>query len=438
MYATRDYPQLGTADSLLVASSNLLARLGNNIDPLALTAYLAEFGGVYEPQEAPCRYDGSLAITGQGNSGTPSTEHAITLFTVDNRPFYCAVDRIEGNAMVIIDSADGQPKKLSDYEPTYGPPLAWWSFGTVELPIEEEPPAPPMVYVKNTINNINYHRLKTAPQKYYVNRPEGATKKTFEKVENHRDFTDTGEEHAYGSMVRIMGTAHHPVIPTGQDFFIDADDWGQFTRTGHVDRLQGFFMADLTDTPPPPFPAVKKICVPVPESLKKQKPKEETEEVIQVIKMPVDVSRFNFQWLNPEHEPVRYKAMQRLIIKDYSERAMHQQVAKGTTLAMWGTFTPYTRGKVYLLLKTDSEPFDYWYGVEELTEAGTRKVEEIPDYTDLQETTTTIPERLALNTPHFTDHLVNLVSLVDVAAIRGITNLKHSIRSKKWNQSKKR
>lgn len=194
-----------------------------------------------------------LVVIDQGGYGTyPYKDHSVVQF--DNGFWHYAdhpADR------TIIDSTDGQSKSMQ----VYGTPVQWYSYAYDESKIPVKPNEL-MVYVENVVDGIAYRRLQDAPKKMYVRKPEGIQLIDFStKVSTPREFLgvpDSGKK--YGDDIRIMGTASYSIRGYPDEvFYVTLDDWGLFTSTGHVERMQGYLAGDLTDIQPPKEPPRPKV-----------------------------------------------------------------------------------------------------------------------------------------------------------------------------------
>lgn len=265
------------------------------------------------------------------------------------------------------------------------------------------------VYIENTVDDIAYKRLQTAPKAMYVNKQGGIDKIDFSgNVANFRDFTGIPNTHKpYGAEVRIMGTAHHPVIPTGQDFWMDMDDWGNFTGTGLVANKHGYLLGDLSDTKPLLLNTVK------------QKPVLITEVTRPTVNdntvLPDDITYYHFRYLNEAHEPVRYKVMVPVTVFDYAKHGQMQRLTRGKTVKIIGTFQ--WQGRVFLLPVMDDPNiplFKYMYGIPETMDR-VRVIEELPDFsTIIQEAATSPAERVAIKRAHPTDYVIHYATKVEL------------------------
>ena len=288
-------------------------------------------------------------------------------------------------------------------------------------------PAPPMVYVTADIAGIHYQSFGN-PRKMYVNRPDGIDLVDFGgTVNTYRDFMGVPNTHLkYGTEVRIMGTAHHPVIPTGYDFLIPMsprDIWGEFTRIGKPAQLWGYRLSDLSGTLPPPKPkptATPTVTLVTPPTVEVVPPAAEAAPPTPVI----DTRYFNFQFLREDHQPVKYRVMRRCAAFDYAtdDDSTRAVLDKGIALDVYGTFTPEP-GQTRLYINRKGEAlFTHWYGVRELDDQGHRIVEEIPDYSDIDAEEITPETRIAVGTASWLDELVYRSGRAEKAiktAIRG-------------------
>jgi hypothetical protein len=360
------------------AFSCLLQVFGLNPNALVLDQIIRE--NWEDIWNTPHAYDERISLNRSVTGTTwPDTNDAIVRFryrspsqpTIDTNEgtvenivtLYCKVaDWQQGT---ILDPTDGTVKPYT----TYGQPEAWADY-TSRITTKT-----PMVYVENTVDGIDYKRLPQAPQKMYVTKPQGTDLTDFSgDVKNFRDFILVPNSHApFGAMVRIMGTAHHPVIPTGKDFYVTIDDWGNFTGTGHVEQLRGYPVGDLGLTRPAPL--VKKLTDVKPPAPKTPPPPPKLN--------PEDLG---FSWLRDDHQPVMYQVMLRCWARDYVKNGISRELYKGTTIAAYGTFRAYDR--LLLLLRVENAGvFDYWYGIPEVSRDGDRVAEELPDLTELKEAT---------------------------------------------------
>ncbi len=365
--------------SLALAIQRLLSHYGREY---ALDAVLAQLQ-TDDTTMAVSRIEPGIKIFETGSYDTwPLRLPSIVQF--DNGLYAYLAD---AGSRQIIDPYTGQP---SDASP-YGHPLTWTTYAQVTI---SQPLAPPLttIYVDNVVDNVRYQRLKVAPKRMYVSNPNGTEKRQFGgTIGTFRDFfvvPDSGK--LYGEEVRIMGTAHHPITPTGQDFFVDMDDWGNFTGTGQVARTQGYFLADLSDTKPPAIQKSKAVpAAPV-------KPTRAIADVVAYV--PLKKEELYFQYLRVNQQPVRYQVMRRIVVRDFSKQAVDQVLTRGKngrTIKLLGTFR--YKGKTYLLPvmeNPDIDPFKYWYGVPEVDEQGNRIVEELPDYSDVPQTVAEVQAEL--------------------------------------------
>lgn len=183
-----------------------------------------------------------LPILETGQYGTyPYKDHSIIQFDDGN---YHYVDHPADRT--IIDSTDGVSKSMG----VYGTPVKWYSYGYDKTKVQPVNPEP---YMTATVNGIDY-KSYGAPKKMYVRKPEGSQLIDFSvKVSTPREFLGIpNSAKKYGDDVRIMGTATYSIRGYPDEvFYVTLDDWGLFTSTGHIDRLQGYPEHDLTELQPP-------------------------------------------------------------------------------------------------------------------------------------------------------------------------------------------
>jgi len=404
--------------SLAVALCHVLRTFGSDVQPEQLLPALESYT---DWSDAP-----GLDDIDTGQYGTyPYNSPSIVRFDDGS---YHYVDSPADRT--IIDSGDGQSKRME----VYGTPNAWATFAAnTDKPV---PKPEPMVYITNTINGIKYDLLKPkAPQKMYVTRPEGIDLMDFSgSVSTYRDFMGVPDTHLpYGAEVRIMGTAHHPVIPSGYDFYIPQEPvnvWGEFTRTGKPAAFQGYRMGDLSPTPPPPKRPKEPAPVvdiaparlaPTAQDVADRKPLTD----IQPTAPSYTPEELHFQYLNDARQSVRYQVMQRVQMTCYGPQGNgHKEVlTRGKKLNVLGTFRQPGSNRIMLLIVPldNSDPFPYLAGILEIDLLGNRNAEEIPDYTDIQTASaTTIPERQALGTATPIDHLVAHATKLEVSLQQGV------------------
>ena len=214
-----------------------------------------------------------------------------------------------------------------------------------------------------------------------------------------------------------MGTAHHPVIPSGKDFYITLADFGEFTRTGHIARLQGYTINDLQDIPPTPYKPVKPapIMASIADVVSKPNTGSTTARVaiaqLDIATMKLTPERMGFIWFNQQHTSVRYQVMRRVIIRDHMHRGMSAELTKGKTIAAYGTFR--ADGRILLLLKVSDSPiFDYWYGAPEVDIDGNRVLEEVIQVVE-DTGGTTVAERQALHRLTTRDHVLLTFAILE-------------------------
>lgn len=186
-YAQKNYNQalednsytIAQAGSLLTAFANLLQRYGIHMDPPKLDAFLAEHGsGPDLSWSSIGLVDKLISVEQVGAAVPPSSVDAIVKFhhqsldtpvvTVSGQEVpnmvdhFCAVDRISGGQLFIIDSRDGLVKSPMTYERTYGKPLAWASYAK-HIPVVQEPPKKTMIGRVAAPPKVMYSVVKDIP-----------------------------------------------------------------------------------------------------------------------------------------------------------------------------------------------------------------------------------------------------------------------------------
>lgn len=160
-YAQRNYTQelgsgqytIAQAGSLLTAFCNLLQRYGVNMDPPQLDSYFREHNGSLHSGRTAygdlswasvTAVDKLLAVGQVGSTDIPTSPDTILKFhyqsvdtpmmTVDGKQIpnmvdhFCAIDRIQGGQVFIVDSWDGMVKGSMTYERVYGKPVTWAAY----------------------------------------------------------------------------------------------------------------------------------------------------------------------------------------------------------------------------------------------------------------------------------------------------------------------
>lgn len=404
--------------AMLVAYANLLRHYGYSYSLMELEAILSD------GNTSPINWQSANLVPGLRLSqdselgGWPLDNPAIVVFDIDGQSLPCFA--IDVNQRLVVDSSTGEVVSASK---EYGKPVGWAAFYPPKPPVQLDPPKEPMLYKTNVVDGITYDSYGT-PKHMWVKTVEGADLMEYGgSIANFRDFIPVPGKHlAYGSEVRIMGVAHHPVKPLGNDFLVPMepfDSWGEFTRTGRPAAHQGFKLKDLSNTPPP---ALK------PRPVATIAPK---------VKPPTD---FHFKYLRDDHQPVYYQVRRRTISSSFVDPSRpHIVVAPGTLdqpqrIKVLGTF--WVNGQQLLLpvLSGGADPFEWYYGVQETDDIGNRYVEKIPDADDFPDdgivTADEKPRRHGLD-----EHIVNISTFLEIGAIAAVVKLKYHIgRIRQWKK----
>lgn len=405
---------------MLVAYANLLKHYGYSYSLMELEAILG--GDTTSPidWQSGNRIPGLRLSQDSELGGWPLDNPAIVVFDIDGQSLPCFA--IDVNQRLVVDSSIGEVVSASK---EYGKPVGWAAFYQPKPPAQPDPPKEQMIWKTNVVDGIAYDSYGT-PKHMWVKTAEGADLMEYGgAVANFRDFTPVPGKHlAYGAEVRIMGNAHHPVKPLGNDFHVPMEpfnSWGEFTRTGRPAAHQGFKLKDLSDTLPPalapnPAPAIV--------------PKSEA-------KTPID---FHFKYLRDDHQPVYYQVRRRTISTSFVDPTRPKiAVAPGTLddpqrIKVLGIF--WVNGNPLLLpaLSGGADPFEWYYGVQELDADGNRYVEKIPTPDDFPDDGIVTPDEKARR--HGIDeHIVNISTFLEIAAIDGIVKLKYHIgRIRQWKK----
>lgn len=414
---------------MLVAYANLLEDYGWPLSVLEAYDILSAGGAYALNWQSGDRIDGLRLSQDSEQPGWPMVDPAIVIFEVGGDRLPCYVADLEKHT--IVDTLDGQIKPGS----VYGKPVGWASFVDPRPP--ETPPKPVLkgAHTSSLVDGIAYESLGKV-KRMYVCRPEGTELTDFSGyISTFRDFVGVPNSHlAYGDEVRVIGKATHPVLPVGQDFWMTLDDWGDFGRTGSPVRLHGYVRDHLSEQKPPALsPKVKPAAAPVPDEtpawdLAKDRAWEKA--------VVPDLSS-TFNYLRTDFQPVRYRVMQDMEVRDYgTDQLKVTKVPKGITIAIYGTF--WCDGEQYLLPRLDDPKigiFDYWFGIPEFDELGNKNVEQIPDVTETLPVHADPPaaEPVVRRRRGVDDIIVNVSTLLEVALVRGVVKLKHHVeRIRQW------
>jgi hypothetical protein len=380
---------------------------------LSLT-YVAQELGVMADRESLAQLEPawdilpSIEVVEKGVYGTyPCAGPSIVKF--DNGLYYYVKDvtdrKIINTDYTVVDMA------------LFGTPTDWARYA-LPTPTHQR-----VIHMDETVDNIHYKSYGT-PRKMYVRKPGGITKIDFSgTISTFRDFVGVpNTAKKYNEPIRVMGLATYPIVPNGQTFYMDIDDWGEFTRTGKVKELRGYFENDLSPAEMPPksrqvVPAVAWPKGAVVQGVKS--PYVVTTEIIKAKPMTrvipkVNTDYFRFQYLRADQKPIRYQAMQPVVVIDYSCQGKRMSVIRGDTFGVFGTFRPYGDDRVRLLIKLEgTKLFDQWYGIPELSVDGKRIVEAIPDYTEITAEAEAVKQQIERDTKP-SHHVFDFLSSIEL------------------------
>lgn len=230
-YAQKNYPDqilgfgpdtIAAAGCLLDAICNLLLRNGITTDPVSLNEWFKSHN-IYRSGDlltwtSITQFAPELRpATAVSYTPMPTSDIAIVQFhyqsvqhpwTADGKPnmidHYCAVDRIEGGQLFIIDSWDGLVKGPTAYESAYHKPVCWVAYQkSAPAPvIPPTPPAPPV-----TAPNLS--------DTYVVVKPlDGFTNASFAATHQQSNSTVAPGKYyvyrRYNSMINITRVAGQP------------------------------------------------------------------------------------------------------------------------------------------------------------------------------------------------------------------------------------
>lgn len=411
--------------ALLAAYGNLLTEYGFFLDLLEAYDVMNPSGERPLDWQSGNRIDGLWLSQDSEQPGWPLVEPAIVVFNIDGDRLPCYV--LDIDAHTVVDSRDGQEKPGS----VLGKPVAWASFAEPHPPIEApavEPPAPAGRHTNSLVDGIAYTSLGTV-KRMYVARPEGIDLTDFSGyISTFRDFVGVPNSHlAYGAEVRVIGLAKHPVLPSGQEFWMTLDDWGNFGSTGVPVRLHGYVRGHLSEQKPSALaPKLKPELAEFDEISVRPLVKDRGWAVSELLPA--------FNYLRTDRQPVRYRVLRDIAVRDHgNDQSKVINITKGTTIAIYGTF--WDDGEQYLLPRLDDpniDIFDYWFGIPEFDEYGERNVEEIA---------AAIKQPLPMSAIQFPaprrrgvdDIIVNVSTLFEVVLVRGVVKIKkHVERIKQW------
>ena len=265
-YAQTSYPyekqgingkySIGEIGCFLTAFCNLLQRFNKNIDPKSLNTIFIQRGiwidvddGIRDDLgwESITAYDGQVKVQGRpGGAGWPPHNNAIVKFYYKSQrtgqmvTHFCLV--ADAAAGTVIDSWDGVLKKPG----IYGTPVAWAAYeNVVPQPVVVRPlpeNTPPTPTPAPAGGEIRYEVLYT-PKKMHTNK-EPTKKWAFGNARTWSEF-GVAEIKKKDTNVEIVAIAHHPVPPTGAQYFMDALALGDYQKTGRVNNTIGYSWADL-------------------------------------------------------------------------------------------------------------------------------------------------------------------------------------------------
>ena len=263
------YP-ISATGCLLVAFCNLLQRLGEDVDPVALNNWFnAHNAFLASPEDGAgtkddlaygsiSAYDPTIHVTGSGGAGWPGSNNAIVEFRYKSVhtgaliTHFCLVADAANH--VIVDSYDGLVKTPAQYESVYGQPISWATLDkavpAVITPISSPAPAPaqspaPVDGVTALTQKVTITTpvlvVRTAPN---TSSPGGQANST------------DGNLHQ-GTVVDITGYVHSQNVD-GNDVWLRSVH-GHWFWSGGTD-----FNLGQTAAPTPPAPAPAPAAAPAP------------------------------------------------------------------------------------------------------------------------------------------------------------------------------
>lgn len=418
-YAQTNFPEINPDKvSLIVAFSNLLARLGTEIEPTQLNLILTQDDPVIDWWTLQTYIDG-LTLSEKSDEGWPPTSNAIVRFTrmdiasagpVDH---YCLV--ADHRIHSIIDSLDGTIKSAA----TYGYPQGWASYALkgveedLEDPIGEIVKNPHRIYTvlrggesgweiarklkipadelkeHNDLDNFDVipagtelhlpvileteqprditYKILEQPLEMHVEKEGGIRKWSFGNAKTFKDITPNGPNYPDGTNVTVVAVAEVPLTDDDQPvvaaYYLDRLALGNFAQTGRVQYTIGFNHSHLKEgfvdapvvNPKPEVQAQLEAA---------EKALEAADEGLEAIEEMPDEEPAPITWkstytsFNEDGEPLIYVANEALAVHDYDGDKPDRMLARGKGVKIAGTFwkDDVEIGRPYGVTS--------WYGIE--------------------------------------------------------------------------
>jgi hypothetical protein len=223
----------------------------------------------------------------------------------------------------------------------------------------------------------------------WISNPLGAEKWNFENVHTWREFKSV-QHLDYGSEIFITGKAHHPIPPSGADYYMTTDDFGNFKKTGRPDHLYGFNWSDISDTRPKPLPA-KPAPAPAPVA--------EVVAPTPTIVGPVELWQSTYRPFvdsTGTPTPIKYVAVKPYDLIDLATPGKAAPLHPGDNILISGLFEK--DGQTWGRAKASAD-INKWHAVPMNSDI-------VEKYDVLYDTTTTVAQRQSLHTLKTFDYVV--------------------------------
>lgn len=417
-YSLQDLNTESQNPSLVIAFANLLAQVGEAVDPADLQATLISDNRPLSWLSLPEHFDWLNIESASDSGGWPSTNDAIVKFLVIDQGMtvehYCLVsDPLDHT---IVDSYDGNVKSFA----LYGNPQGWAQYTEVDripVTVEPSPPASNRLYTwlqgdilsmvarrigctgqelleHNDIDNadditpgtvlhlphpmpevpdrsIRYEQL---PEKLemHVSKDGGTKKWRFGNAKTWEDFSTAGF-YPHNMNITIVGVAYVPI--TDKDgsqveaaYYMDTMSFGAYNSTGQVSVTTGFNWSDLETghvdrhKPAPIVEAATSLPTEVLEEKKVEFQQMVADEANEHPEKYPNFFKSTYQHLDV---PIPCTAvlppeLEFIWIEDHDNKRPPRKLHQSQEITIAGTFE---RASVFYARPLKAAENDYWFGV---------------------------------------------------------------------------